>query len=96
MRIAGLVTMAALQSMAIMSARAGQADRSIEQKVIVYLENDASVPNPVLFPAKTLAAEMFTCVGVQIDWRAGGREESQLLQEGQSLSAWLTRPRNSA
>lgn len=76
----------AIPMMAVMSARAGQTElldeQKVEQKVIVYVENDASVTNPVLFRAKTLAAEMFAGVGVRIDWRAGQRAESQLSQEG--------------
>jgi hypothetical protein len=65
------------------SAHAGQPKRAIEEKVTVYLKDDADVPPAVLFRAKTLAAEMFaTGVGVRIDWRAGQRSESQLLREG--------------
>jgi hypothetical protein len=65
-----------------LSAGAGQRKRTVEEKVTVYLENDASVPNLVLFPAKAFAAELFAGVGVRIDWRAGRRSESQLLREG--------------
>ena len=75
----------AIPMMAVMSARAGQAELMVEEKVeqelVVYIENDASVPNPVLFRAKALAAEMFDGVGVWIDWRAGQQAESQLLRE---------------
>jgi hypothetical protein len=88
-----LKTGLAIPMMAVMSARAGKAERRdaqrVEQKVIVYVENAASVPNPVLFRARTLAAEMFAVVGVRIDWRAGERAESQLLQE-QAIAVRLT------
>ena len=58
------------------------ASRTTGQMVTVYLQNEASVPYPMLSRARTLAAEMFAGVGVQIDWRAGQRAESQLLREG--------------
>src|SRR5260370_8022713 len=80
--------------MAVMSAGAERADRSVEQrveqKVIVYVENDASVSNPVLFRARALAAEMCAELGVRIDWRTGERAESQLLQE-QAIAVRLAR-----
>jgi hypothetical protein len=89
-----LKTGLAIPVMAVMSAGAERADRSVEQrveqKVIVYVENDASVSNPVLFRARALAAEMFAEVGVQIDWRTGERAESQLLQE-QAIAVRLAR-----
>jgi hypothetical protein len=65
-----------------MSARAEQADQKVEQEVNVYLQNDASVPSPVLSQARALAAKMFADVGVRIDWRRGQQAESQLLEEG--------------
>jgi len=52
-----------------------------KERVTVYVENDANVPSPVLSRARTLAAEMFGGVGVRIEWRAGQRPDSQLLQE---------------
>jgi hypothetical protein len=63
-------------------AQAAKVDRTTGQKVTVYLLNDASVPSPLLSRARTLAAEMFAGVGVRIQWRAGQRAGSQLLQEG--------------
>jgi hypothetical protein len=60
----------------------GQTKRTKEDKVTVYMENDANVPSPVLSRARTLAAEMFADVGVRIEWRVGQRTESQLLREG--------------
>ena len=55
----------------------------------MYLVNDASVPSPVLSRARTLASEMFAGVGVRIQWRAGQRAESQLLQE-EAIAVRLT------
>ena len=76
----------AIPVMAVMSARAGQAElldeQKVEQKIIVYVENDADVPSPVLLWARIIAAEMFVGVGVRIDWRPGQLAESQLLREG--------------
>ena len=54
-----------------LSARAGQPKRTIEEKVTVYLENDAGVPAELLSRASGLASEMFPAVDVRIDWRAG-------------------------
>jgi hypothetical protein len=62
-------------------ADAGQTKRTKEEKVTVYMENDANVPSPVLSRARTLAAEMFGGAGVRVEWRVGRRSESQLLQE---------------
>jgi hypothetical protein len=79
----GISRLAALTVVFGISGHAGQPERAIEEKVTVYLQDDADVPPPVLFRAKTLAAEMFaTGVGVRIDWRAGQRSEPQLLREG--------------
>jgi hypothetical protein len=73
----------AIPVIAVMSAWADRAEpkEKDEQKVAVYIENDASVPNSVLFPARAFAAEIFAGVGVRIDWREGQRTESQLLRE---------------
>lgn len=68
---------------------AARAERTAEQKVTVYLVNDANLPSPVLSRARTLAAEMFAGVGVRIEWRADQRSESQLLREG-ALAVRLT------
>jgi hypothetical protein len=76
--------LAALTVVFGIGARAGQPKRTIEEKVTVYLENDANVPPPVLSRARTLAAEMFaTGVGVRIDLRGpiaakNGRETKVL------------------
>jgi hypothetical protein len=78
MRVTILIAMAVLVGM---SARAEQADQKVEQKVTVYLQNDAGVRADVLSMAKTLAARIFASVGVRIDWRWGEQAESQLLQE---------------
>jgi hypothetical protein len=51
------------------------------QKITVYLQNEASVPSPILSRARTLASRMLAGVGVQIDWRAGQRADSELLRE---------------
>lgn len=64
-----------------MSARAEQAGQKVEQKVTVYVENDAGVRAEVLSRGKALGARMFARVGVKIDWRWGEQAESQLLQE---------------
>ena len=64
------------------NTQAARAERTADQKVTVYLVNEADVPHPVLSRARTLAAEMFSGVGVRLDWRAGRRAESQLLREG--------------
>jgi hypothetical protein len=65
-----------------MNTQVAWAERTAEQKVTVYLVNDANVPSPVLSRARTLAAEMFAGVGARIEWRAGQRSASQLLREG--------------
>jgi hypothetical protein len=56
-----------------MEIRAAQrlTPKTTGQKITVYLQNEASVPSPMLSRARTLASEMFAGVGVQIDWRAG-------------------------
>ena len=72
----------AISIMAIISAREGQAEQWVDQKVIVYVDNSAEVRFLVLSQARALAAEMFAGVGVHIDWRAGRPAESQLLREG--------------
>jgi hypothetical protein len=76
--------LAALAAVFGINPRSGQAEpmEKDEQKVIVYVENDASVPNSVLFPSKAFASELFAGVGIRIDWRAGRRSESQLVREG--------------
>jgi hypothetical protein len=79
MRISRLVALAMVVGM---NTQAARAERTAEQKVTVYLVNDANVPSPVLSRARTLAAEMFAGVGVRIEWRAGQRSGSQLLREG--------------
>jgi hypothetical protein len=79
MRPTILIAMAAVVGM---SARAGQVDPKVAQKVTVYVENDAGVRAEVLSRGKALAARMFVRVGVQIDWRWGEQAGSQLLQEG--------------
>jgi len=78
MRISRLVALAMVLGM---NTQAARAKRTAEQKVTVYLVNDANVSSPVLSRARTLAAEMFAGVDVRIEWRAGQREESQLLRE---------------
>jgi hypothetical protein len=78
MRISKLV---ALTMMVGMSTQAARAQGTAEEKVRVYLVNDANIPSPVLSRARTLAAEMFSGVGFRIEWRAGQRSESQLLRE---------------
>jgi len=72
----------AISTMAIISARAGQAEQWVDQRVIVYVENSAGVPFLVLSQASVLAADMFAGVGVRIYWRAGQPAEPQLLREG--------------
>jgi hypothetical protein len=72
-----------------MSARAEQAYQKIEQRVTVYVQNDAGVPAEVLSMGKSLAARMFASAGVRIDWRWGEQAGSQLLQEG-AISVRLT------
>jgi len=62
--------------------RAERHEGKIEEKVTVYLENDANIPAPLLSRSRTLANEMFAHVGVRINWRPGQRAESQLLREG--------------
>ena len=78
MPISKLVALAMVVGMNIQVARA---ERTVEQKVTVYIVNDANVPSPLLSRARTLAAERFASVGVRIDWRAGQRAESQLVRE---------------
>jgi hypothetical protein len=82
MKIPMMVAMAVVTGM---SARA----RTAEQKVTIYLENNADIPSPVLSRARTLAAEMFAGVGVRIEWRAGQRSKSQLLRE-RAIAVLLT------
>jgi hypothetical protein len=79
MRISTLIALAMVVGM---NTQAARAERTTKQNVTVYLVNDASIPSPVLWRARTLAAEMFAGVGVRIDWRAGQRAESQLVREG--------------
>jgi hypothetical protein len=86
MRPTILIAMAALVGM---SARAEQADQKVEQRVTVYVRNDAGVPAEVLSMGKSLAARMFAIAGVRIDWRWGEQAGSQLLQEG-AISVRLT------
>jgi len=64
-----------------MKAGHRRAERRVEQKVTVYVENDASVPSPLVSRARTIASEMFAGIGVQIDWRAGVPAEPQRLRE---------------
>jgi hypothetical protein len=76
-----MTTMVAMALVAGLSTRSGQAERRVEWRLTVYVENNASVPFPLLSQARTLAAQMFAGIGVQIDWRAGARAESQLIRE---------------
>jgi hypothetical protein len=78
----GLFRLIALAGAVGACADAGQTKRTTGDKVTVYIENEANVPSPVLSRARTLAAEMFSGVGVRIEWRAGQRTEFQLLREG--------------
>jgi hypothetical protein len=84
-----MTTMVAIALVAGLSTRSGQAKRRVEWSLTVYVENNASVPSPLLSQARTLAAQMFVGMGVQIDWRAGARSESQLIRE-KAIAVCLT------
>ncbi len=59
----------AMLAMAVaMAVQAGQARK---QNVVVYLENNANVPQDVTNRAQELASSMFASIGVKIDWRIG-------------------------
>jgi len=73
--------MCAIAVMVGASPQPGNAGQGERQKVTVYVENDASIPSPLLSRARVLAGEMFAGVGLQIDWRAGARPDSQLVRE---------------
>src|SRR5579864_7360257 len=85
----GVFRLIVLTVVAGVGVRGGQTQRATGDKVTVYIENDANVPSPVLSRARTLAAEMLGGLGVRIEWRAGGRPASQLLQE-QAIAVRLT------
>lgn len=61
----------------------------ISSKVTVYVKNDANIPSPLLSRAQTVAANMFSSIGVKIDWRAGMRPDAQLVRE-HAISVRLT------
>jgi hypothetical protein len=63
-----LTAMVAAMIAAAMVAEAGQTQN---QHIIVYVQNDASVPNVMKDEAETLASRMFHTAQVQIEWRRG-------------------------
>jgi len=78
MKIGPMFAIAVMVGASPQPGNAGQGER---QKVTVYVENDARIPSPLLSRARVLAGEMFAGVGLQIDWRAGARPDSQLVRE---------------
>ncbi len=62
--------------MAVAAAMTVQAGQTKKQRVIVYLQDDADVPEQVTNRAKELTASMFTPIGVTIDWRNGAPSAS--------------------
>jgi Zn-dependent protease with chaperone function len=66
----------------------GEAGQPKEQHVIVFVQNDANVPQDVKNRAEELAASMFAFVGVKIDWRSG---EPSACSSPQALAIRLAR-----
>ena len=56
-----------IAALMMMTVMAGQA----QQKLAVYLLDNAGVPPTVRLPAMRQATQMFTMIGIRLDWRNG-------------------------
>lgn len=72
----------------VAAAMTGEAGQTKKQQVIVFVQNDANVPQDVKIRAEELATSMFTSVGVKIDWRNG---EPSASSSHQALAIRLAR-----
>ena len=64
MKIAAMTLMAAMVGLAA-------APKQPQQKLTVYLRENARVPPEVRAPALDLANKMFATIGIRLDWRSG-------------------------
>src|SRR6202162_4882940 len=62
-----------IAAMTLMAATVGMAaePRQPQQKLTVYLRENARVPPEVRAPALDLANKMFATIGIRLDWRSG-------------------------
>lgn len=61
----------AILEMAVAAAMTIQASENKKQKVTVYVQNDANVPDQVTNRAEDLASSMLATVDVKLQWRNG-------------------------
>ena len=59
---------------------------AVESKITVYVQNDASVPAPLLSFSRNMASEMFAGVGVKINWRPGSQISNSRVSQNSSES----------
>jgi expansin (peptidoglycan-binding protein) len=64
---------AKIAAMTLMAAMVGVAaePKQPQQKLTVYLRENARVPPEVRAPALDLANKMFATIGIRLDWRSG-------------------------
>jgi hypothetical protein len=62
-----------IAAMTLMAAMVGMAaePRQLQQKLTVYLRDNATVPLAVRTPALELANKMVATIGIRLDWRRG-------------------------
>ena len=62
-----------IAAMTLMAAMVGMAaePRQLQQKLTVYLRDNATVPPAVRTPALECANKMFATIGIRLDWRSG-------------------------
>lgn len=62
-----------IAAMTLMAAMVGAAAEPgpVQQKLTVYLRDNAAVPLEVLAPARDLANKMFATIGIRLDWCNG-------------------------